>query len=215
MSKRISTVVDGKFVGTIIVDTREQVPYQFANMIADAADGGERIAVLYERGTLKQGDYSLLGYETSVSVERKSLSDLFGTLGQGRDRFERELERLATYRFAMVVVEAEWRTVLDAWPREFVEIHDWATEQCRKGTDLAQHCHRWLQALTPLVCNDAHRHSGLNKKTIARSVIAWRQRFPNVHWEFAGTRGLAEAMTFRTLERFLRERLVEAAQSQE
>lgn len=175
MSKRIPTVADGRFVGTIVVDTREQVPYQFANMIADAADGGERIAVPYERGTLKSGDYSLLGYESQVAVERKSLADLFGTLGQGRDRFEREIERLAGYKFAAVVVEATFPDVLLSPPP----------------------------------------HSDLNPKTVSRSVIAWQQRYPAVHWWFAGPRGLAEAVTFRILERFLKERLAEAAQPQE
>ncbi|MDE2097140.1 MAG: ERCC4 domain-containing protein, partial [Patescibacteria group bacterium] len=69
-------------------------------------------------GTLKSGDYSLLGFENRIAIERKSLSDLFSTLGQGRDRFHRELERLAAtdYQFAAVVCEADWATVLASPP---------------------------------------------------------------------------------------------------
>jgi hypothetical protein len=56
------------------------------------------------------------GWETRVAVERKSLADLFSTIGQGRERFVRELERLAEYDFATVVVEAEISTILTAPP---------------------------------------------------------------------------------------------------
>jgi ERCC4-type nuclease len=44
--------------------------------------------------------------ETCI-IERKSLADLYGTLGQARDRFERKLERMARYGYAAIVVEAE------------------------------------------------------------------------------------------------------------
>ena len=41
-------------------------------------------------GVLKAGDYTIAGLEDVVVVERKSIKDLFGTLGQHRDRFEAE-----------------------------------------------------------------------------------------------------------------------------
>src|SRR5581483_2134770 len=47
-----------------------------------------------------------------LAVERKSLADLFHTLGQGRDRFQRELGRLAKYDFAAIVIEADWSTII-------------------------------------------------------------------------------------------------------
>ena len=46
--------------------------------------------------------------ESRVSVERKSLADLYSTLTHGRERFERELDRLRTYDFSKVVIEASW-----------------------------------------------------------------------------------------------------------
>lgn len=76
----------------IVVDTREQDPYEFP------------IAV---RGTLKQGDYSLEGLQHVVVVERKSLPDLVSSLMQGRKRFRREMERLQeSVRWPWLVVES-------------------------------------------------------------------------------------------------------------
>lgn len=46
--------------------------------------------------------------EDAVAVERKSFQDLYGTLTAGRDRFERELERLGEMWFSAVVVKASW-----------------------------------------------------------------------------------------------------------
>lgn len=48
----------------------------------------------------------------SISIERKSLSDLLGCIGQSRERFERELERLAVMPYPSIVVEATLAEVL-------------------------------------------------------------------------------------------------------
>ena len=117
MSKRIATVdKSGLFIPVIVVDTREQEPYTFAGLKSDQVDGGHVMTVRCERRTLKSGDYSLSGFETRVAVERKSLVDLFGTIGQGRDRFERELERLSEYEFATVMIESTWPEILSSPP---------------------------------------------------------------------------------------------------
>lgn len=101
----------GRFLLPVVIDTREQLPFDFAGMTCDQADGGGPLTIPTCVNTLTSGDYSILGYETRVAVERKSLADLYSTLGQGRDRFERELERLAGYDFAAVVIEATWPEV--------------------------------------------------------------------------------------------------------
>jgi hypothetical protein len=100
---------DGRFILPVKADTREQSPYTFEGIGWDKADGGgegRTLTIETVRGTLASGDYSLLGYESRVAIERKSLADWYGTLGKGRDRFERELERLRSYEFAAVVIEA-------------------------------------------------------------------------------------------------------------
>jgi ERCC4-type nuclease len=65
---------------------------------------------------LATGDYSIRtadrDYRDLISVERKSLPDLFGCVGQQRERFERCLERLATYPYCAIVIEATFADIL-------------------------------------------------------------------------------------------------------
>ena len=105
------------FPPAVVCDTREQAPYTFARIPADAHQGEGFVAIRTEVRTLRSGDYSIAGYEARVACERKSIQDLFGTIGQGRERFERELERLHGMQFAAVVVEAEWSEILASPPR--------------------------------------------------------------------------------------------------
>jgi len=156
---------DPEFPRAVLVDSREQLVYPFDAIPADEQFGGGFWRVRTERVALPSGDYSLDGYATAVAVERKSLADLFHTIGQDRDRFVRELERLADMTFAAVVVEAEWSEILGRPPA----------------------------------------HSRLSPRTVYRSVLAWQQRFPRVHWWLCPDRDFAEVTTFRILERFLKE----------
>ncbi len=158
------------FPCTVVIDQQEKRPYSFDRIKADASQGEGFVAVRTEVGHLKTGDYSLAGYEHRVAVERKSPSDCFSTIGQGRDRFERELARLNGMQFACVVVEAEWSEIFA----------------------------------------DPPEHSQLSPKTVYRSVLAWQQRFKNVHWLMMPGREVAEVTTFRVLERFWKERVREA-----
>lgn len=112
---------DGRFLVPVVIDTREQLPFAFEHMSCDQADGGGPLTVPTVRGTLSSGDYSLAGFESRVAIERKSLQDAYGTIGQGRDRFERELERLAKFDFAAVVIEATWPE-LCSMPPSYTEL---------------------------------------------------------------------------------------------
>ncbi len=80
------------------MDTREQLPLDLA-------------PIKMERGTLPTADYSILGLEHMIAVERKSLADLLGCIGQERERFERELQRLLAYEARALVVEASWADI--------------------------------------------------------------------------------------------------------
>jgi DNA excision repair protein ERCC-4 len=110
------------FPARILVDTREQAPYSFRGLFADAADGctaaGLRLPLLVPtaRVALPAGDYAVEGFQTRCAVERKSLADLYSTLSQGRDRFRREVERLSGMEFAAVVVEASLARILSDPP---------------------------------------------------------------------------------------------------
>ena len=94
---------------TIAIDTREQCPFTFSRLLFGHES---RMMIWTRRQTLKTGDYSIVGYEDKIAVERKSLIDLFSTLGQQRDRFEREFQRLAELEFSAIVVEGDFRDVL-------------------------------------------------------------------------------------------------------
>ncbi len=74
----------------VVIDTREQKPYRFARSEVKA---------------LASGDYSIVGLEDRVAVERKTKHDAYSSLGQGRARFERELQRLARFDYAAIVIE--------------------------------------------------------------------------------------------------------------
>ena len=87
---------------TIIVDKREQTPLSFN--IKD-------ISIPTELGTLQTGDYSVKGLESKISVERKSLSDLLGCIGNDRERFERELERISAFETRALVIESTWEEI--------------------------------------------------------------------------------------------------------
>lgn len=76
---------------TILVDTREQRPYEYPGAVTR---------------TLRSGDYSIEGMEHLVAVERKTKPDAYSSLGRWRDRFERECSRLSGYQYAAIVVES-------------------------------------------------------------------------------------------------------------
>ena len=95
---------------TILVDTREQMPLDFSPF---APEG-----VSVESATVWPGDYTIKGWEKSIAFERKSVSDLIGTLKGGyvgkdsirryESRFDLELEELERhYDRAFVIIEPD------------------------------------------------------------------------------------------------------------
>jgi DNA excision repair protein ERCC-4 len=90
----------------VAIDRREQLPYSFNNSVFEMVPS-----------TLKSGDYSLVGFEDRYTLERKSLSDLLGSLTQGRERFIREMLRVRTYEFSALILECTWSDILVGnWP---------------------------------------------------------------------------------------------------
>jgi len=81
----------------IAVDTRERHPYHFA---------------VSELRRLKTGDYSIVDLEEQITIERKRLDELFSIAGRERERFERELERMAKLDYAALVIEADLPRIL-------------------------------------------------------------------------------------------------------
>ena len=113
---------------TALIDTREQLPWTLEPLKR-------------ERATLATGDYSVKGLESFVSIERKSLSDYLGCIGQGRERFEAEMQRILAYETRAVIVEATWQQLENGdWRRSKV------TPQAVVGSTLG-----WIAKGVPII----------------------------------------------------------------
>ena len=92
----------------IVVDTREQTPWTFKRGLVVERFGCEFPT---QTATLDTGDYSVAGLEDRVRIERKSLADFVTSVTKERERFWRELERLAAFPVKGVVIEGAIREV--------------------------------------------------------------------------------------------------------
>lgn len=100
-----------KFCPWVIVrDTREQAPFAFQNV-----DENFDVIHVVDKA-LDTGDYSIAGFENRITIERKSVSDFYQSIGADRERFEREAERLAKMEFAAIVIEGNWKDIWDERP---------------------------------------------------------------------------------------------------
>jgi len=96
-------------------DTREQAPLE--PFVWTRRDGiAVKVPLATRDVSLDAGDYSLPGLERMVSIERKSLADLWGTcFGEGLDsvgerapnwdRFRAEMSRLSRYARKAILIE--------------------------------------------------------------------------------------------------------------
>ena len=115
--KLLSEFPDG-FV--VVVDTRETDPLFFRG-------NKPRKDIPMVRSLLKAGDYSILGFEQMISIERKKTNDLFMCLGHERERFKRELEKLQDYERKWLLIEDREEEVLQSQP--YSQMHPNAVRQ--------------------------------------------------------------------------------------
>jgi len=133
---------------SIVVDTREQTPWDFECITKRVRGKDVPLVIETRRSKLDQGDYSILGHEDAITIERKSKADLWSTISQGRKRFKRELQRMQEMEswsgqpgIAFVIVESELSDLLGnpppqtsynpksllgsmlSWMREFNRVH--------------------------------------------------------------------------------------------
>lgn len=89
-------------IPTIVIDTREPV------------DGGWEpyFTVPVVRQTLQTGDFSLLGCEDMVAIERKTTDDLLNCFCSSRKRFTKELQRFQAIPSRWVIVEGNYKGLL-------------------------------------------------------------------------------------------------------
>jgi len=126
----------------ILIDSREQKPL-LVTQIGNPFFKGLK----FDISGLQTGDYSIKGMHTpdcehSITIERKSMEDLFMSCGNHRERFEREYKRMAEFDHAELVIEhdlsflfkhppelsemlskAVYRTIV-AWSQRY-QVHTW------------------------------------------------------------------------------------------
>jgi DNA excision repair protein ERCC-4 len=119
-----------------LIDTREQNPLDVSPL---------QICP----GTLATGDYSVVGLENFVAIERKSAEDMLACIGRERERFDREIQRLLAFPIRAIVVEAGW---------QFFERGEWrgnVTPNAAIGSLLG-----WIAAGVPIVMAYDHSRAG-------------------------------------------------------
>jgi DNA excision repair protein ERCC-4 len=90
----------------LLVDSREKTPYTFARF--------HRWFAGIEHRALGIGDYSIVGLEDRIAVERKTVEDLFNSCSpmSSREAFVRSCARLGKLDFAALVIEGSLEDIL-------------------------------------------------------------------------------------------------------
>ena len=140
----------------LVMDTREQDPL-FKVMPK---------GLMIKRDTLKNGDYSIVGFEDRFAVERKGLSDFLGYVGAERRRTVEKLQRLQKYEFKALVIECDEDELY------FGSMHSQVgAEVIRAG----------LTSFT--VRYGLHLYVTDNRKKIERVMLDWAIKFYNIKKE--------------------------------
>lgn len=162
---------------TILVDDRERISggqWTFQGMIGDSDEGYRPLVVQLEEARLETGDYSIRGLEHVLTIERKALSDIFNTCGQGRERFEAEHQRMAVMR-AKCLAETAGGIQQSAWVV--------------------------IEATWPMIARKQGVVSKLHPMSVIGACIHYKIRH-GIPWETLPGRRAAEVWTFRTLKTF-------------
>ena len=175
---------------TILVDTAEQTPFRFRGIHADANKGGRTLVVSPGINLVRQclgrhpnslGDYSIEGFVGRCHVERKSMDDAHSTILGFTKTVDGQRVELHGHR--------------ERFERELANLANiecgCVVVECSFGEFLNNAPEHELGKKTGL----------LNRKILARSIIAWQQDY-GVPWLFCDDRRAAEVITFRWLERF-------------
>lgn len=101
----------------ILVDERERKPWEFKGIPEDSRYGGGVMQIYSSPCHLHTGDYTTERLREVVTIERKSLADLYQTISQGKKRFTAEFDRMLGFKIAIVVVEASFEDLFHSPPR--------------------------------------------------------------------------------------------------
>jgi ERCC4-type nuclease len=156
------------------VDTREQTPLPFH--LLDPRD-----ALPCIRGGLELGDYSAVGMEADLFIERKALPDLVGSVTHDRRRFEDELAAAASMPF-------RWRVlvVVGSNPSRSCEIQletgDWRSLATGRSVRASLDAFAVRYGLTVRLCDSPLSAAAF----VARTVRACARRIADARWTQRG-----------------------------
>jgi len=144
---------------TILVDTMEKQPWTFREVPGEKGKGRTIVKTEWQSLGKGYGDYTIKGSESKncrwrLSIERKSLTDLYSTILGRRRQFLNELVNLNEMEYAAVIVESELQRVY-----KFVPQH-WKEQELSVETQLGR------------------------QRSVIGSIQAWQLRFPVVRWWF-------------------------------
>jgi hypothetical protein len=197
------------FPATILIDTREQHPFEFSRIRADAREV-ERDRVKVKRGgKRKSKEAESAGLPTeqgaeSVTAPTTPPPDQFPALLTVRTR----TETLRTGDYSLDgyarLMAVERKSKADLYQtisagRERFERELGRLNEMRFGGVVVVEA-EWSELLS-----DPPPYTQYPPRGVVRSIIAWKRRFPGVQWEFMPGRAMAETWTLRMLDRFWRD----------
>jgi len=104
----------------VIVDTREKINWDFTVY-----------NITQESKKLTAGDYSLLGYEKSISIERKrSTGEIYNNLFKDFKVFKNELAILKDYKVKYIICEFPMANIYTFPERSTIPKYLWSKLKC-------------------------------------------------------------------------------------
>lgn len=97
----------------LVADTREQTTGLF---VPKSPKG-----LVLVRDTLETGDYSVRGFENSIAIETKEVSDFIHCCGADRERFQNQLDRLSKLERKWLLIRGTEEECLSYQP--YTQLH--------------------------------------------------------------------------------------------
>lgn len=144
---------------TVIIDTKETNPWSFDNIPGMKGEG--RIEVPTRRMTMGtgMGDYGIAEARCAkacwqMSIERKSIDDLFGSILGRRRLLEEEMANLNRMKYAAVMVEGPLEKVITYHPSY------WEDQGMTEEQQLSK------------------------QRVVIGTIRSWSMKYPRVDWWF-------------------------------
>lgn len=157
---------------SVVIDTNEGVPYQFTGIKGRSKNGVKLPQIIK---TVKKPLYLMDRAEWGVGLADYSIDGL---------EYEIQIERKSIGDLFGTLAGRR-----ENFEREISRLND----QCKVAAVM-------IEGSFAHITN--FREHGPDPSSVVGTMVSWGQRYPKVHWITAGSRDMAERLTFRMLERF-------------